>query len=79
MPPIVLHVPKVRSAALVMDFPLSYYLVVLCRSIPSEGRYPSASTNSCQAREKSNEASVICHSKPPSFSSTESSEGGKIY
>ncbi|KAI3449575.1 hypothetical protein Pfo_006240 [Paulownia fortunei] len=49
------------------------------RSIPSEGRYPSASSNSCQAREKTNEASIICHSKPPSFSSTESSEGVLVH
>ncbi|KAL0370559.1 UNVERIFIED_CONTAM: Autophagy-related protein 18g [Sesamum angustifolium] len=41
--------------------------------IPSEGRYPS---DSCQARDEKNEASIICHSKPPSFSSTESSDGG---
>lgn len=46
------------------------------RSIPSEGKYPSATTNNFQAKEKTNEASVISHSKPPSFSSTESSEGG---
>ncbi|GER24789.1 homolog of yeast autophagy 18 (ATG18) G [Striga asiatica] len=45
------------------------------RSIPSEGKNTSASTSSCQAREKTNEASILCHSKPPSFSSTESSEG----
>ncbi|KAL0437539.1 UNVERIFIED_CONTAM: Autophagy-related protein 18g [Sesamum radiatum] len=41
--------------------------------IPSEGRYPS---DSCQSRDEKNEASIICHSKPPSFSSTESSDGG---
>ncbi|KAK6164734.1 hypothetical protein DH2020_001598 [Rehmannia glutinosa] len=46
------------------------------RSIPSEGRNSSAASSICQAREKTNEASIICHSKPPSFSSTESSEGG---
>ncbi|KAL6564280.1 hypothetical protein OROMI_015730 [Orobanche minor] len=46
------------------------------RSIPSEQKYSSAPSSSCQAREKTNEASVLCHSKPPSFSSTESSEGG---
>ncbi|KAK4418216.1 Autophagy-related protein 18g [Sesamum alatum] len=46
------------------------------RSIACEGRCHTASSNSCQAREKTNEASIICHSKPPSFSSTESSEGG---
>ncbi|KAI3473688.1 hypothetical protein Pfo_030925 [Paulownia fortunei] len=40
---------------------------------PSEGRH---SSDSCQATEKTNEASIICHSNPPSFSSTESSEGG---
>ncbi|CAA0828144.1 Autophagy-related protein 18g [Striga hermonthica] len=45
------------------------------RSIPSEGKNTS-STIRCQAREKTNEASILCHSKPPSFSSTESSEGG---
>ncbi|EYU38123.1 hypothetical protein MIMGU_mgv1a024731mg, partial [Erythranthe guttata] len=41
--------------------------------IPTEGR---DSSDSSQAREKTNEASIICHSDPPSFSSTESSEGG---
>ncbi|KAG8370690.1 hypothetical protein BUALT_Bualt13G0009500 [Buddleja alternifolia] len=47
------------------------------RSIPPEEKYPSASPDNCQAREKTNdEASIICHSNPPSFSSTESSEGG---
>ncbi|GFQ02348.1 autophagy-related protein 18g [Phtheirospermum japonicum] len=46
------------------------------RSVPSEGKYSTASSSNFQAREKTNEASIICHSKPPSFSSTESSEGG---
>ncbi|KAK4441712.1 Autophagy-related protein 18g [Sesamum alatum] len=41
--------------------------------IPSEGRYTS---DTCQARDEKNEASIMCHSKPPSFSSTESSDGG---
>ncbi|KAG8389405.1 hypothetical protein BUALT_Bualt02G0225800 [Buddleja alternifolia] len=45
-------------------------------SIPSEGKYPSAFSNSNQVKEKTNEASIFYHSKPPSFSSTESSEGG---
>ncbi|KAL6516050.1 hypothetical protein OROGR_019355 [Orobanche gracilis] len=45
------------------------------RSIPSEQKY-CAPSSSCQPREKTNEASVFCHSKPPSFSSTESSSGG---
>lgn len=44
------------------------------RPFPSEGRHTSS--NSFQAKEKTNEASIICLSKPPSCSSTESSDGG---
>ncbi|XP_042061980.1 autophagy-related protein 18g-like [Salvia splendens] len=44
------------------------------RSIPSDGKYLSASVNN--SKQKTNEASIIFHSKLPSFSSTESSEGG---
>ncbi|KAL1558469.1 autophagy-related protein 18g-like [Salvia divinorum] len=45
-------------------------------SIPSDGKHLSASGNSYQTKEKTDEANIISHSKPPSFSSTESSEGG---
>ncbi|XP_022851064.1 autophagy-related protein 18g [Olea europaea var. sylvestris] len=44
------------------------------RSVPFEGRYPNVLSS--DPREKTNEASIICHSEPPSFSSTESSDGG---
>ncbi|XP_047979993.1 autophagy-related protein 18g-like [Salvia hispanica] len=45
------------------------------RSIPSDGKYLSASVNN--SKQKTDEASIIFHSKlPSSFSSTESSEGG---
>ncbi|XP_051141840.1 autophagy-related protein 18g-like isoform X1 [Andrographis paniculata] len=37
---------------------------------------PIPSSNSSQAKEKINEASIVCLSQPPSCSSTESSDGG---
>ncbi|XP_051118660.1 autophagy-related protein 18g [Andrographis paniculata] len=46
------------------------------RSVPSDGRVFNACSNSFHAKEKTNEASIMCHSKLPSFSSTESSDGG---
>ncbi|KAL8513503.1 hypothetical protein ACS0TY_012824 [Phlomoides rotata] len=42
--------------------------------IPSEGRH--SSSDSEVATGNTNEASIICHSNPPSFSSSESSERG---
>lgn len=44
--------------------------------MPSEGRHSSSGSE--VARGNANEASIICHSNPPSFSSSESSEGGKM-
>ncbi|KZV30857.1 autophagy-related protein 18g [Dorcoceras hygrometricum] len=47
------------------------------RSMPSERRCPyTLPSDGTQAGERTNEASIMYHSKPPSFSSTESSEGG---
>ncbi|CAK9175864.1 unnamed protein product [Ilex paraguariensis] len=44
---------------------------------PSRERYPNASSlETDQARDKVTEETVICHSKPASLSSTESSDGG---
>ncbi|PIN13414.1 WD40 repeat protein [Handroanthus impetiginosus] len=59
--PIFDHHPRARSGWINGDIPTT------------EGRY---SSDNYQAKEKTNEASIMCHSKPPSFSSTESSEGG---
>ncbi|XP_073283825.1 autophagy-related protein 18g-like isoform X1 [Primulina huaijiensis] len=45
------------------------------RSVSSDGRYHSASTDSCQAREATGGPRIISHSNPPSDSSTENSGG----
>ncbi|XP_047941742.1 autophagy-related protein 18g-like isoform X1 [Salvia hispanica] len=45
-------------------------------SIPADEKHLSDSGSSDQTKEKTDGASIISHSKPPSFSSTESSEGG---
>ncbi|XP_073149065.1 autophagy-related protein 18g-like isoform X2 [Henckelia pumila] len=45
------------------------------RSMSSEGRYHSTSTDSCQARETTGGPRIISHSDPPSDSSTENSGG----
>ncbi|KAL2510619.1 Autophagy-related protein 18g [Abeliophyllum distichum] len=59
--PVFDHFPVLRSAW-------------IDRSMPSDGRHPNEL--SLDPREKTNEASIIYHSEPPSFSSTESSDGG---
>ncbi|PIN13415.1 WD40 repeat protein [Handroanthus impetiginosus] len=59
--PIFDHCPRVKSGWINGDIPTN-----------EEG----GSSDNCQAKEKTNEASIMCHSKPTSFSSTESSEGG---
>lgn len=56
---------------------LSSCFPVLCRSLAGVS-YPNApSLESHQAKDRVTEETVICHSKPASLSSTESSDGGK--
>lgn len=78
MPSISSFMLQLKVSCTTYGFLFVYHLVLLCRSMPSDGKYLSTSMNNCQTKEKTNEASIISHSKPPSFSSTESSEGGKM-
>lgn len=58
---------------------MSYLVCFYSSSSYAMGRYPAFAPQELhQAKIRVAEETVICHSKPASFSSTESSDGGKL-